>query len=151
MPHEGAKNTVGEETTSTRSKRTHSVPKENDRTWYRPYHRSRIEEAYLLFPNSTTWTHGESVSKPGIKGSTSVCCKRFFFLPGDACAQLHNVPRVSNRISQAGIGTDPSLSSTTIWKKWSRAKNSVRDMVTGPSPKEIRTVRKVREVTVAAG
>ena len=39
---------------------------------------------------STTWAHGERVSKADIEGPTSVRCKRFF-LPGDAYAQLHHV------------------------------------------------------------
>ena len=114
-----SKNHVREETTETRPKHPHTIPRQSERSQHRTCHWSRAEKTHSLLPLPTTWAYGGRVSEPSTEGHSPIFSQEFlfakqlghmagecqnpapkdtpqspaknFFLPEDAFAQLHNL------------------------------------------------------------
>ena len=74
-----AKNYVREETTETRPKHPHTIPRQSERSQHRTCHWSRAEKTHPLLPLLTTWTYGEKVSESSTEGHSPICSQELLF------------------------------------------------------------------------
>ena len=74
-----AKNHVREETTETRPKHPHTIPRQSERSQHRTCHWSRAEKTHSLLPLPTTWTYGERVSESSTEGHSPIFSHEFLF------------------------------------------------------------------------
>ena len=68
---------VRKETTETRPKHPHSIPRQSERSQHRTYYWSRVEKTHPLLPLQTTWTYGERVSESSTEGYPSIFSQEF--------------------------------------------------------------------------
>ena len=60
------------QTTETRPKHPHSIPRHTERSQHRMYHWSRVEKTHPLLQLQTTGTYGERVSEPSTEGHPAI-------------------------------------------------------------------------------
>ena len=74
-----AQNYVRKETTETRPKHPHTIPRQSERSQHRACHWSRAEKTHSLLPLPTTWTYGERVSESSTEGHCPIFSQEFLF------------------------------------------------------------------------
>ena len=80
-----AQNCVQMETTKTRPKYPHSIPRQSERSQHRTYHWSRAEKTHPLLPLQTTWTYGERVLESSTEGHSPIFSQEMFLYSCTIC------------------------------------------------------------------